>query len=225
MLPKSTSILGSSLPVGTPDRSAKRHKNPPAGQERAENFLLGGNMIKSIETHYKGYRFRSRLEARWAVFFDACGLKWEYEKEGYELENGEKYLPDFWFDLCDWDPGFSGLGNFVEIKPTEPNEQEREKLRLLAKGTKHTVMCFWGKPGETGWYATAYKGLADGEKWLDRGEFSMRLQCFVSDEEKKIHHTPFGYSWLIFPDEYKKISMERAFTAFLSARFEFGEAG
>ena len=27
--------------------------------------------IKPIETNYKGYRFRSRLEARWAVFFDA----------------------------------------------------------------------------------------------------------------------------------------------------------
>jgi hypothetical protein len=27
--------------------------------------------IKAIETSYKGYRFRSRLEARWAVFFDA----------------------------------------------------------------------------------------------------------------------------------------------------------
>ena len=31
--------------------------------------------IKAIETVYKGYRFRSRLEARWAVFFDACGVK------------------------------------------------------------------------------------------------------------------------------------------------------
>ena len=26
--------------------------------------------IKPIETKYNGYRFRSRLEARWAVFFD-----------------------------------------------------------------------------------------------------------------------------------------------------------
>lgn len=33
-------------------------------------------MIKPIKTQYKGYRFRSRLEARWAVFFDACGVKW-----------------------------------------------------------------------------------------------------------------------------------------------------
>ncbi|MCB6994492.1 hypothetical protein LI177_13475 [bacterium 210820-DFI.6.37] len=30
------------------------------------------NQLKAIQTEYKGYRFRSRLEARWAVFFDAC---------------------------------------------------------------------------------------------------------------------------------------------------------
>lgn len=53
------------------------------------------NEIKSIETWYKGIKFRSRLEARWAVFFDACGIKYEYEPEGYEI-NGEKYLPDFY---------------------------------------------------------------------------------------------------------------------------------
>jgi hypothetical protein len=52
--------------------------------------------IKAIETIYNGYRFRSRLEARWAVFFDKLGLKYEYELEGYELDNGKKYLPDFY---------------------------------------------------------------------------------------------------------------------------------
>lgn len=51
--------------------------------------------IKAIETAYKGYRFRSRLEARWAVFFDACGVEWLYESQGYELGNGLRYLPDF----------------------------------------------------------------------------------------------------------------------------------
>lgn len=51
--------------------------------------------IKPIETVYNGYRFRSRLEARWAVFFDAIGAKWEYEPEGFELPDGTKYLPDF----------------------------------------------------------------------------------------------------------------------------------
>lgn len=52
--------------------------------------------IQAIETRYKGYRFRSRLEARWAVFFDAMGLKWEYEPEGFMLPpDGDHYLPDF----------------------------------------------------------------------------------------------------------------------------------
>lgn len=51
--------------------------------------------IKPIETVYNGYRFRSRLEARWAVFFDAIDAEWEYEPEGYKLPGGTLYLPDF----------------------------------------------------------------------------------------------------------------------------------
>ena len=52
-------------------------------------------LIKAIETYYNGYRFRSRLEARWAVFFDTLGVKYEYEPEGFELDGGLRYLPDF----------------------------------------------------------------------------------------------------------------------------------
>ena len=66
--------------------------------------------IQAIQTVYKGYRFRSRLEARWAVFFDALGIAWEYEKEGFQLSDGEWYLPDFWL------PSFCG-GMWAEVKP------------------------------------------------------------------------------------------------------------
>jgi len=54
-------------------------------------------MIKAIETHWKGYRFRSRLEARWAVFFEELGWKWKYEHQGYNIgwEQPAKWLPDF----------------------------------------------------------------------------------------------------------------------------------
>ena len=51
--------------------------------------------IKAIETYYNGYRFRSRLEARWAVFLDALSIEYEYEPEGFELPSGKRYLPDF----------------------------------------------------------------------------------------------------------------------------------
>lgn len=60
-------------------------------------------MTTAIETEYAGHRFRSRLEARWAVFFDKLGVKWLYEPQGYELGNGQRYLPDFWLpDLGVW---------------------------------------------------------------------------------------------------------------------------
>jgi len=52
--------------------------------------------IKAIETEYAGYKFRSRLEARYAIYFDALGIKWRYETEGFELPSG-RYLPDFYF--------------------------------------------------------------------------------------------------------------------------------
>lgn len=51
--------------------------------------------IKAIDTEYNGYRFRSRLEARWAVFFDTLGVDYEYEPEGFQLPSGRRYLPDF----------------------------------------------------------------------------------------------------------------------------------
>ncbi len=58
--------------------------------------------FKIIETIYNGHLFRSRLEARWAVFFDRLGIVWEYEYEGFNLD-GVKYLPDFW--LPDFNDG------------------------------------------------------------------------------------------------------------------------
>lgn len=51
--------------------------------------------IKAIETEYKGYPFRSRLEARWAIFFDLCGARWEYEPEPFGVGDELGYLPDF----------------------------------------------------------------------------------------------------------------------------------
>ena len=67
-------------------------------------------MIKPIETIYNGYRFRSRLEARWAVFFDSIGIRYEYEPEGFVGCYGEYYLPDFY--LPDHDV-------YVEVKGSD----------------------------------------------------------------------------------------------------------
>lgn len=79
--------------------------------------------IKPIETIYNGYRFRSRLEARWAVFFDAAGIKYQYEPEGFCVSDFDGtpfyYLPDFYFP----DQGIYG-----EVKGRPFTDQEKEKM-------------------------------------------------------------------------------------------------
>lgn len=99
-------------------------------------------MIKPIETHYAGHRFRSRLEARWAVFFDHMKIQWRYEPQGFKVTSmlaadvpERYYLPDFYLpgtetwvevkgdpgkldfqllgDLTDWGGALPGMENSV----------------------------------------------------------------------------------------------------------------
>lgn len=57
-----------------------------------------------IETRYGGHLFRSRLEARWAAFFDLIGWRWTYEPF-----DADGYIPDFVIH--------GGRPLLVEVKP------------------------------------------------------------------------------------------------------------
>lgn len=96
-------------------------------------------MIKPIETSYKGYLFRSRLEARWAVFFDDLGIDWEYENEGYDLGEFGWYLPDFWLPRT-----WNGLLVEIKQKGYQPNNIG-SKYKALAIGGKN-ICLFAGDP-------------------------------------------------------------------------------
>lgn len=101
--------------------------------------------MRAIETRYKGRLFRSRLEARYAVLFDALGIQaWEYEPEGFTLDSGERYLPDFWLPI----PDKPGGGYWVEVKPFAPSDAELRKLTDLAAESGHYGWFLWGQPGE-----------------------------------------------------------------------------
>lgn len=90
---------------------------------------MTNSSIKAIETKYKGYKFRSRLEARWAVFFDNCNADWEYEPEGYDLGNGIYYLPDFLIHNVD---GRVGGDLYVEVKG-QMTEEDAKKIKEFSK--------------------------------------------------------------------------------------------
>lgn len=82
--------------------------------------------IKAKETYYDGYRFRSRLEARWAVFFNNIGLEYEYEMEGFDMEKCS-YLPDFYIPSIDRCIIGNGLTSSFLYTTKQPQE-----LRLLS---------------------------------------------------------------------------------------------
>lgn len=91
-------------------------------------------MIKAIQTRYDNYFFRSRQEARWAVWFNTVGLPYRYELEGFDLGDDVYYLPDFYLPT---------LALWVEVKGTNPTNGEIEKAFLLADQQDAMVHLTW----------------------------------------------------------------------------------
>lgn len=70
--------------------------------------------------------------------FDTLNVKYEYEKEGYDLGSAGWYLPDFWLpDQKCW----------VEIKGEQPDEIEQHRAFLLADMTCAPVVLCSGQVG------------------------------------------------------------------------------
>lgn len=98
--------------------------------------------VRSIATKYNNVTFRSMLEARWAVFFDAMGIPWEYEPECQFLDGGP-YLPDFklWGSL------------YVECKPRLEAQSLWDQFELLLDRVRgmDTLLVLVGWP-RVQWY-------------------------------------------------------------------------
>jgi hypothetical protein len=79
--------------------------------------------LKSLPTLYKGYKFRSLLEAQWAAFFDRLAIQWHPEYRGFTLSPwGDCYRPDFYLPE---------LGYWIEVKPKDPDEKAQRKTYLF----------------------------------------------------------------------------------------------
>jgi hypothetical protein len=119
--------------------------------------ISNGTTPRAIETVYRGYRFRSRLEARWAVWLDALGVDWDYEPEGFDLPYGTgtvSYLPDFWLPREQ---------AWLEIKPDSPSVEDIGKMHALALATDRPVVCLIGRV----WRGEYFGVIA----WTQFGEF------------------------------------------------------
>lgn len=178
-------------------------------------------MIAPIQTSYKGYKMRSRTEAKWAVFFDALGLRWEYEKEGYDLGAAGYYLPDFWLpdEQC-----------FVEVKGAELSAEDEAKVEALALGTRKPVRVVIGTPDYEA-RGVDYRFWTLAEMGLDAEILTMmradpdeyggnaKIETMVSAGGRMMASEGFVSAWFAHPPAQQIAAFEAA----RSARFEHGE--
>ena len=162
--------------------------------------------IRAIPTEYNRYKFRSRLEARWAVYFDSLGIEYEYEKEGYDLGKVGRYLPDFWLPQ---------VNMWAEIKGKPFTKTELLKCEALAKHTGYECLLLSGLPDVKMYFAT--------DK-LDYMVTDYHNYCF--DEHRFFCNCGYSaeYPFPFDADnfEYEDSAIE-AIKAARSARFEFGQ--
>ena len=181
-------------------------------------------MLKPIETTYNGHRFRSRLEARWAVFLTVLGVPYDYEPEGYTFEE-HKYLPDFW--IASWDV-------FVEIKPFRPNSIELERYVAFAQHAEKSLLLFYGNASAEDhrvlWCSPEGYKADDLQLACCRsgcGQMFMQSQTFGAQPiAPTTEHDCWDYPQHHPLDRWPVIwdKLREAFDAAQGARFEFGEA-
>jgi hypothetical protein len=184
--------------------------------------------LKAIETQYKGYRFRSRLEARWAVFFDSLGIEWDFEKEGFELPNGNgRYLPDFYLPRWDY---------WVEVKGSmDQFQQDAERIAwfvdygnmpgagLVILGPIPDVSELQPSQRIVHPLLTWAKGIALSYVAFGSIElFRSKVWEFASAPDLPLYPYPDHQVGKNHQDDSKHLA---AYRAARSARFEFGEAG
>ena len=90
-----------------PTRRAATAKTPAKARPRRNATKRpGAPRPGPLEASYSATLFRSRAEARWAIFFDLVGWDWDYEPCHYAL-GSMNYLPDFYLP---------GTSTWVEVK-------------------------------------------------------------------------------------------------------------
>lgn len=92
---------------------------------------------------YNGIRFRSRLEAQWACYFDALRIPFDYESHTFDLDGGLIYTPDFYLPTFDV---------FLEVKPNDPEVRTTERAKADALARHLEKGRVWLSHGTVPWF-------------------------------------------------------------------------
>ncbi|ACL41900.1 hypothetical protein Achl_3949 (plasmid) [Pseudarthrobacter chlorophenolicus A6] len=95
---KPSSKKTATAPAQAPSRTGKASspRRTPARSSAGKARTSRAPKPKAMEVSYSGRIFRSRLEARWAIFLDLLDVNWDYEPSFYQVGEELFYLPDFY---------------------------------------------------------------------------------------------------------------------------------
>ena len=144
--------------------------------------------LKPLPTKYQGVLFRSRLEARWAVFFYELNLHWEYEPQGFTLDDRKDKHPDSCYcpDFLVRTPQKEDM--WIEIKPHNVTQNDKfDKFKKLIDCQR--VYLLSGQPLDVLQSRLMCPRCCGFEldSWSPRYAEEQRFQCFPCDYE-----TPCG---------------------------------
>lgn len=89
------------------------------------------NPKHGVKCQYGGQKMRSLLERRLAMLLDGLQIEWEYEKDYFQLNDGQiNYLPDFYLPKHN---------QYIEAKGVYSDKDE-QKIEAFTKETDHELI-------------------------------------------------------------------------------------
>jgi hypothetical protein len=182
--------------------------------------------IKAIETHYDGFRFRSRLEARWAVFFNKADMEYHYELEGLRVDTAigrVNYLPDFWLPFP---------GQWAEVKGFLEPEKIPKVVALASAmgecGQGHDTAFLGDIPRQGSYHWPAQLHFHEGHLWAVPWDPWARGCPMESSRGLLVPPQPDPYTVTLLLSGFQSGQpdwAEEALARARQARFEWGESG
>lgn len=159
--------------------------------------------IKAIPTVYGARQFRSRLEAKWAAFFEEAGWQFEYEP----------------FDLGEWSPDFLLRGKIevlVEVKPIASFDKDTaakmERAAVAGRWDGELMLVgvapmFSGRSENFSWSCSiGWLGERDtwGAEYRDSFSFDPCAACVAPNGLPDFHSNTLSYTGRMFGQGHKE---------------------
>lgn len=182
--------------------------------------------MKPVKTLYNGQRFHSRLAAKWAVYFDALEIQYEYAPQVSPRSSGVSYQPDFFL---------GDLKLYVAVRVSRMPLADLRSIVGFAVDEDNPLILIVGNPVQEDMFLLdrVHCGAVGDLEYAIEGEASedeiveITLDSFKDFASVKFCPTPRERGWQIVyrtippPDEL------RLEEALLKARstFDFDESG